>query len=58
MKIKTNYVPDDVDYITAGKVYECTKILPKRIKDDHGNTAFVWLSKCAHLDGKNWEIVE
>ena len=47
MKIMTNFVPDQVDYLTPGKLY-----------DDQGDDLLIIFASSAHLDGAAWEIVE
>jgi hypothetical protein len=71
MQIKTDYVPEhSKDYITQGKVYELVNIPlygilgeatiddTEAIIDDTGETIFIAVSGCAHLDFKPWTIVE
>lgn len=57
MKVKTNFVPDEVSYLTPGKEYEVIRISPDskhcvEIKDDEGDIIDIRPYKCAHLDGK------
>ncbi|AGG57971.1 hypothetical protein VPBG_00199 [Vibrio phage helene 12B3] len=62
MKIKTNYVPEDCDYLTVGKVYEAEKDFDTLyvFTTDNGIECLVEISDmgCSHLDGCCWEIVE
>ncbi len=62
MKIKTNYVPEDCDYLTVGKVYEAKLIKSDLyyVVADDGEGCSVSTSDvgCAHLDLYCWEIVE
>lgn len=60
MKVKTDYVPSAVGYITQGKVYEATEYGNKRanIVNDDGKTTFIHLTCCAHLGGQPWTVVE
>lgn len=58
MKIKTNY--DGCPYITAGKEYELTNVGENTgcIKDDFGDSRFIRIDRCAHIDYHNWQVVE
>lgn len=59
MKIKTNNVPADCDYLTNGKEYEVIDHNKFRvaIKCDDGDIIDLLLEKCRHLNGESWEIV-
>lgn len=65
MKVKTQHVPEDCDYLTNGKEYEAFDGWENafnrdlfNIKDDNGEEAIINLYGCGHLDGKAWEVVE
>lgn len=51
--------PISADYITAGKLYEAYKVDENLaiIIDDYGKSRIIRLSSCAHLRGRDWEIV-
>jgi hypothetical protein len=63
MKVKTNHVPEDCDYLTNGKIY--TVLLDPRYTngkaghctDDLGEIIFINISCSNHLNGKPWEII-
>ena len=56
--IKTDFVPEDVDYITTGKVYEAIEWRGSlvRVLDDAGRAAVCHLKGCGHLRGQPWVI--
>lgn len=63
--VKTDYVPEDVTYLTAGKEYLLTdltfrknKISGGYLKDDDNEESYIFLEECAHLDFKPWTLVE
>ena len=60
MRIKTDYVPDDCDYLTAGKVYEARDYTRKNfgITCDNGMTIFLNPDESETLNGRAWQIVE
>lgn len=53
-------VPEDVDYLTAGKEYEVTDQgdLGFYIVCDDGESAYALFVGCPHLNGGNWRIIE
>ena len=64
MKIKTNYVPTDTPYLTAGKEYTVLKTEKRRngyihcIIDDVGDEIHpVTPCGCAHLNGHTWTVL-
>lgn len=65
MKVKTDYLGNNVDYITPGKVYDAFFVDSDEdgvrsfyITIDSGyDKAFCLLKGCAHLGGRNWIIV-
>ncbi len=66
MKVFTNNVPDNCDYLTNGKHYEFRRnasgSVGGSITNDSGNSIYVITQNaeynCAHLNGKAaWEIV-
>lgn len=62
MKIKTNNVPQDCDYLTNGKEYEFTSKHNANdggtIIDDDGEIRIIFIPCSSHLDGASWEIVK
>ena len=63
MKITTQHVPDDCDYLTPGKEYEVileSYRLNKHFKiiDDDGDEIFIIIGKSDRLDGKSWEVIK
>lgn len=64
MKVKTEYVPDGCDYLTAGKEYTAKYYHYSAdpnlllIFDDDGEEIAVRVSGCAFLDGHPWTIIE
>ncbi len=62
VQVRTATVPDDIDFLTAGKTYSC-KINPNgsgnggTIVADNGETRYIYIPNCAHLNGEPWEIV-
>lgn len=64
MKIKSDNVPEGVEYLTSGKVYECEDIKQingetfATITNNFDNKIRVIISECAHLDYEAWDIVE
>lgn len=60
MKVKTDYVPEEIDYLTVGKVYEARDQSSNinYIVDDYGDRILIAIRRCPHLCGKNWVIVE
>jgi hypothetical protein len=59
--VRTNYVPEDCDYLTAGKLYEVTNISCNgelaNIVCDNGITSIIVLGdRCTHI-GKAWEQI-
>lgn len=65
MKVKTDFVPSEVDYIVAGKVYEVEVVedgisfhIDCEYPDGEEVKPFCLFRGCAHLDGNDWEIVE
>ena len=66
--VKTNFVPEDVDYLTPGKEYECDHIyaivadqehtlIGATITDDTGGSREIFIQSSAHLDGRPWEVI-
>lgn len=61
MKIKTDYVPDDCDFLTAGKEYKVKKRRagPRTlIYDDHGRLIMVNMRENDERGIRKWQIVE
>lgn len=64
MKIKTNNVPADCDYLTNGKEYELIRAGSTSSYDcgfimtDCGTKIATVINNSAHLNGASWEIVE
>lgn len=60
MKIKTQHVPEDCDYLTNGKEYKVINCYSDFaiIMNDKVRQQYVWLSGCPHLKGKAWEIID
>ena len=62
MKIKTNNVPNDCDYLTNGKEYEFTHMPDCKnggiIIADDGGECTVYIPRSGHLNGASWEIVK
>ncbi len=60
MKIKTDYVPEDVDYLTAGKEYEAEQLSEwlVSITDDSGEIIGVFLRGSSHTDEHPWTIIQ
>lgn len=63
--VKTDFVPEGVTYLTAGKEYLLTdltfrknKISGGYLKDDYNEESYIFLEECAHLDFKPWTLVE
>ncbi len=62
MKVKTQHVPEDCDYLTNGKEYQVIRHIEgaedfKIIVTDHNEDAIIILSGCSHLDGHPWEVI-
>lgn len=64
MKVMTDFVPNDVDYLTAGKVYELHNQMQHRgndigmIFDDTNEGLTIRLDKCAHIGFKPWTMID
>lgn len=61
MKVKTSYVPLQVNYLTVDKVYEVMEEDTDGfgyIINDKGRKSFIAIHCSSHLGGKDWEIVE
>lgn len=61
MKIKTNYVPDNAKtYLTVGKEYELNDADEDSgwMTDDDGDSIFIMVNSCHHLDNRAWEICD
>lgn len=60
--VKTDYVPEEVDYLTAGKVYEVVEEQYDQtlgiIKNDKERFSHILYSGCAHLDNRPWTVWE
>ncbi len=58
--VKTDYVPDDCDYLTAGKEYEFELEGDDAgyIQDDDGCVTTIHLKTCAYLKGNPWILIE
>lgn len=60
MKVKTSYVPIDIDHITVDKEYEVIPFIEGLClgENDQGDELIICLGGyCAHLDGDYWEVV-
>lgn len=59
--VKTDYVPGDCDYITAGKEYKIEELSASCSggwsEDDRGNIMFCLFEYCAHLNGRQWTVI-
>lgn len=57
--VKTDYVPDDCDYLTVGKEYEYTTISSflGSIKVDHWGYALICIQSCSHLGYRSWTVI-
>lgn len=53
-------VPEDCDYITAGKLYATADVYAGLfdIEDDEGDVITAIWAGCEHLDGGNWTRLE
>lgn len=60
MKIKTNHVPDDCDYLTNNKIYDAVLLQHGwiGIDSDDGLPLSIDINECEILNGEAWEIVE
>ena len=64
MKVKTDYVPENCDYLTVGKHYEVTNAYQGTISiggniiSDDGDTIYIVVDECCHLNDNAWTIVE
>ena len=62
MKVKTNFVPDDCDYLTVGKEYTVNQVLYDEdvvsFRDDNGGYVEARLSGSGHLNGKSWDVIK
>ena len=60
--VKTDYVPEDCDYLTAGKVYEVMwdSGLDNigAIIRDNGEKILIEFRRCAYLDKRPWTVWE
>jgi len=59
--VRTDYIPEDCDYLTVGKLYEVTDSSPAHtlahIIDDFGDRILIRIEGiCSHID-KEWEQV-
>lgn len=64
MKVKTQHVPEDCDYLTNDKEYEAfdgwERIFSRdlvRIVNNNGMEIVINLYGCEHLDGQPWEVI-
>lgn len=58
MKVRTNFVPEDIDYLTVGKIYDVEGFYDNKLMDDVGDWIIIRVKGCAHLNDQPWEIVE
>ena len=66
MKVTTQHVPDDCDYLTNGKVYEAGKFKNHKylysIRCDNHHFSIILVGAkhfgCDHLNGKSWEVIK
>lgn len=56
MKVKTDYVPPECNYLTAGKEYEV--ISGGEIIDDNGQRQYIHIPDSSHLNYRPWTIIE
>ena len=58
MKVKTDYA--GCEYITPGKEYEAKRLSSVifKIINDIDTLMIINVKKCAHLQGRAWDIVE
>lgn len=56
MKVYTDYVPEDCDFLTAGKRYDFFSFIGSgHIIDDDGVMICIRLESCAHLNNRPWK---
>lgn len=57
--VKTDYVPNDCDYLTVGKEYLVDTDSPSggRIVCDDGIETTVYFSCSSHLDNRSWIVI-
>lgn len=61
MKIKTDNVPADCDYLTAGEIYKATESTYKGcfyITADEGSEMLIYINGVSGANGEPWQIVE
>lgn len=59
MKIWTEHIPDDCNYLTPFKMYEVEELMDGDmaiITDDKKGILFTRLTNTAHLNGGSWHI--
>ena len=60
VQVRAAIVPDKISCITAGKIYLCNINSSGNggtIVADNGETRYIYIPNCAHLNGEPWEIV-
>lgn len=57
--VKTDYVPDDCDYITAKRLYKymISDALGGFIEDDLGVERYIKASGSGDLNGRDWTVI-
>lgn len=60
--VKTDYIPNDCDYLTVGKEYELMEINMEgwskhEIIADDGDACTICPECCAHLDDRPWILI-
>lgn len=63
MKVRTDFVPVNCDYLTAGKEYEAKSGFGFEegvfiINDDEGDSIQIIILCCNHIQGRHWQVVE
>lgn len=63
--VKTDYVPEDVTYLTKGKEYLLKNkikhkgaIVGGKLKNDEGGLDIICIKECAHLGFTDWTLIE
>ena len=58
--VKTDYVPDDCDYLSVGKEYSATHYRDRlyTLTDDQCDVILICINRCSHLNWKPWTVKE
>lgn len=57
--VKTDYVPEDCDYLTVDKeyqIYDCDDVYGCII-DDEGDEINICIGDSCHIDGSAWTVI-